>query len=121
MSPLANVWYGRVSLAIACWGLGIGAGVLWALCLSLVTPGSGLAVAALLALTAYYCVINVVVWRAAKRYSGWRGWVWLARAAVVLGFWLVGSVALALGVAAWETFGAEPAPALKFEAPSLQT
>lgn len=110
MGTLANVWQGRAGLALTYWGFGVGIGVLWAFALSLVRPGSWLAVVTLTAFAAYYIAIYVGVWRAAARYEGLSLWAWLARAAVALGFLMIATVVFALGVAAWET-ATSPAPA----------
>jgi len=96
MEAIANLWAGRAGLAKTYWGWGILGGVLWGIALSFVTPGSIPAILAVLALTAYYVVVNTGVWRAASQYKGLVVWAGLAKVAAALGFLTIAALVLTL-------------------------
>lgn len=84
MEAFTNLWSGRSGLAKAYWGWGVLGGVLWGAGLAFVTPGSAIAMVAVLAFFAYAVAVHVGVWRAASQYEGAKVWARLAKAAVIL-------------------------------------
>ena len=59
MNIISNVWNGRAGLAKTYWLWGVLSGIPWGLALSLVTPGSNLAILAALAFVVYYVIVHV--------------------------------------------------------------
>lgn len=84
MNTIANLWEGRAGLAKTYWLWGALSGIPWGLALSLVTPGSILAILAILAFVTYYVVVHVGIWRAASQYQGSKVWAILAKVAVAM-------------------------------------
>lgn len=84
MNAISDLWNGRFGLAKTYWLWGVLSGIPWGLVLSLVTPGSTLAILGLLALVAYYVIVNVGIWRAASQYQGIKAWAILAKVAVAI-------------------------------------
>ena len=84
MNVISNLWNGRAGLAKTYWLWGIVSGIPWGLALSLITPGSNLAILTALAFVTYYVVVHVGVWRAASQYQGAKTWALLAKVAVAI-------------------------------------
>lgn len=84
MNVISNVWNGRAGLAKTYWLWGVLSGIPWSLALSLVTPGSNLAILAVLALVVYYVIVHVGLWRAASQYQGFKAWAILAKISVLI-------------------------------------
>ena len=82
MNVISSLWNGRAGLAKTYWLWGVLSGIPWGLALSLVTPGSNLAIIGVLGLVAYYVIVNVGLWRAASKYQGTKAWAILAKVAV---------------------------------------
>lgn len=82
MNTISDLWSGRVGLAKAYWLWGILSGIPWGMALSLVTPGSNVAILVLLAFIVYYVIVHVGIWRAASEYEGTKAWAVLAKVAV---------------------------------------
>ena len=82
MNVISSLWNGRAGLAKTYWLWGVLSGIPWGLALSLVTPGSNLAIIGVLGLVAYYVIVNVGIWRAASKYQGTKAWAILAKVAV---------------------------------------
>ena len=99
MDVITNLWAGRAGLARTYWGWGVLGGLAWAVPLSLVTPGSFTAILAVLALVAYYVVVNTGVWRAATLYQGPAIWAGLAKAASGLGLLCIAALGILLTLA----------------------
>ena len=84
MNVISNLWNGRAGLAKTYWLWGIVSGIPWGLALSLITPGSNLAILAVLAFIVYYVIVHVGIWRAASKYQGTKTWAILAKIAVII-------------------------------------
>ena len=84
MNTVVNLWNGRAGLAKTYWLWGVLSGIPFGLALSLVTPGSKLAILAVLAFVTYYVIVHVGLWRAASQYQGPKTWAILAKLAVVI-------------------------------------
>lgn len=84
MEAISNLWNGRSGLAATYWGWGVLGSLLWGVALSLVKPGSAIAMLAVLVFFAYIMAVHVGIWRAASQYEGARVWAGLAKAAVIL-------------------------------------
>ncbi len=84
MDTVTNLWSGRTGLAKTYWLWGVLSGIPWSLALSLVTPGSQLAIVTVLACVMYYVIVHVGIWRAASQYQGTKAWAILAKAAVAI-------------------------------------
>jgi len=84
MDTIVNLWNGRIGLAKTYWLWGVLFGIPWGLTLSLVTPGSYLAIIAILAFLTYYAIINVGVWRAASQYQGTKALAIIAKVTVAI-------------------------------------
>lgn len=84
MNTISNLWGGRDGLAKTYWLWGVLSGIPWGIALSLVTPGSNLAILVVLAFVTYYVVVHVGIWRAASQYQGAKSWSILAKAAVAI-------------------------------------
>ena len=84
MNAISDLWNGRFGLAKTYWLWGILSGIPWGIALSLVTPGSNLAILVVLAVFAYYIIIHVGIWRAASEYKGAKVWAILAKTAVAI-------------------------------------
>lgn len=82
MDFIGQVWSGKAGLARTYWLFGVIAGIAWGFPLSLVTPGSPLAMAVVGLFVAYTVIVNVGIWRAASQYGGPKVWAVLAKAAV---------------------------------------
>ena len=82
METVTNLWSGRNGLAKTYWLWGVLSGIPWGLALSLVTPGSQLAMVTVLASVMYYVIVHVGIWRAASQYQGAKAWAILAKVAV---------------------------------------
>lgn len=98
MDAIANLWNGRAGLAKTYWGYGILGGVLWSIAISMVTPGSTAALLAVLAVCAYFIVVNMGVWRAATTYTGPATWAMLAKVVSGLGLAVVIGVLVMVAV-----------------------
>lgn len=79
---VGRIWSGRMGLCKTYWVYGALASCLWGIALRFVTPGSALAITLVLAFVIYLVVINVGIWRAADRYTGYAIWAILAKFAV---------------------------------------
>lgn len=84
MNAISNLWNGHSGLAKTYWLWGVLSGIPWGIALSLVTPGSHLAILALLASVVYYVIVYVGIWRAASQYQGFKVWAILAKVAVAI-------------------------------------
>lgn len=84
MEAITNLWNGRSGLAAAYWGWGVLGSLVWGVALAFVTPGSAIAMLAVLVFFAYIVAVHVGIWRAATQYEGARVWAGLAKAAVML-------------------------------------
>lgn len=84
MNAISYLWNGRPGLAKTYWLWGVLSGIPWGIALSLVTPGSNLAILVLLAIFAYYVIVHVGIWRAASEYEGAKTWAILAKIAVAI-------------------------------------
>lgn len=84
MDTVTNLWSGRTGLAKTYWLWGVLSGIPWGLALSLVTPGSQLAIVTVLACVMYYVIVHVGIWRAASQYQGFKAWAILAKIAVAI-------------------------------------
>ena len=84
MNTISDLWNGRSGLARTYWLWGVLSGIPWGVALSLVTPGSNLAIFVLLAFFAYYVIVHVGIWRAASEYEGAKAWAILAKIAVAI-------------------------------------
>lgn len=82
MDFIGQVWSGKAGLARTYWLFGVIAGIAWGIPLSLVTPGSPLAMSVVGLFVAYFVIVYVGVWRAASQYEGPKVWAVLAKAAV---------------------------------------
>ena len=82
MEIIGQVWSGQAGLARTYWLFGVIAGIAWGIPLSLVTPGSPLAMSVVGLFVAYTVIVNVGIWRAASQYEGPKVWAVLAKAAV---------------------------------------
>ena len=103
MEAIAQIWKGQAGLAKTYWGWGMLGGLLWGIPLSTVTPGSAVAVLALLVFVAYFVVVNTGIWRAASQYQGLAVWAGLAKVAAVIGFVTIAAVVLAIAAVAVDT------------------
>lgn len=86
METISNLWHGRAGLAKTYWAYGVIGGGLWGIPLALVTPGSSMAIMLLLALIAYFMLVNTGIWRAAGQYTGSPIWALLAKVHAVVGY-----------------------------------
>ena len=84
MNTIVDLWNGRAGLAKTYWLWGVLSGIPIGLALSLVTPGSNLAIVAVLVFVTYYVIVHVGIWRAASQYQGPKTWAILAKFAVVI-------------------------------------
>ncbi|GAB1383449.1 hypothetical protein MASR1M50_17690 [Burkholderiales bacterium] len=84
MNTISNLWNGRSGLAKTYWLWGVLSGIPWGIALSLVTPGSNLAIPVVLAFFAYYVIVHVGIWRAASEYEGTKAWAILAKIGVAI-------------------------------------
>lgn len=84
MNAISDLWNGRFGLAKTYWLWGVLFGIPWGIALSLVTPGSNLAILVALAVFAYYVIVHVGIWRAASEYEGAKAWAILAKIAVAI-------------------------------------
>lgn len=84
MNNISDLWNGRVGLAKSYWLWGVLSGIPWGVALSLLTPGSNLAILVVLAFFAYYVIVHVGIWRAASEYEGAKTWAILAKIAVAI-------------------------------------
>ena len=84
MNAISDLWNGRPGLAKTYWLWGVLSGIPWGIALSLVKPGSNLAILVVLAFFAYYVIIHVGIWRAASEYEGAKTWAILAKIAVAI-------------------------------------
>ena len=82
MNAISDLWNGRPGLAKTYWLWGVLSGIPWGIALSLVTPGSNLAILVVLAFFAYYVIVHVGIWRSASEYEGAKAWAILAKIAV---------------------------------------
>ena len=82
MDIIGQIWTGRAGLARTYWLYGVAASFVWGIALSMVTPGSPVAMAAVSALLAYFVIVNVGIWRSAGQYEGPKVWAVLAKMAV---------------------------------------
>lgn len=82
MDTISKIWRGDAGLARTYWGFGVLGGLLWAIPLSIVTPGSFVALFMVAAMFSYIIIVNVGTWRAASRYQGPKTWATLAKIAV---------------------------------------
>jgi hypothetical protein len=95
VNKLKEVFEGRAGLAKTYWVYGIFGALIWAVALSLVTPGSTPALIAVLAFCTYQLAVNLGVWRAASIYAGPTTWAMLAKLASALGILIsVGVIAM---------------------------
>lgn len=85
MNTIKEVFQGRAGLAKTYWGYSILGGLLWAVLLSLLTPGSTAALVAVLAFCTYQLAVNLGVWQAASHYTGPATWAMLGKIASALG------------------------------------
>lgn len=99
METIINIWTGRAGLAKTYWGYGVGGAVVWALLLSLVTPGTTGAKVAVLLFCLYFILVNICVWRAASQYEGATTWAALAKVMAAVAIAIIVTV-LAMVVAA---------------------
>ena len=84
MNTISDLWYGRSGLARTYWLWGVLSGIPWGIALSLVKPGSNLAILVVFAVFVYYVIVHVGVWRAASEYEGAKAWAILAKIAVAI-------------------------------------
>lgn len=82
MDIIGRIWTGQAGLARTYWLYGVAASFVWGIALSMVTPGSPVAMAAVAALLAYFVIVNVGIWRSASQYDGPKVWAVLAKMAV---------------------------------------
>lgn len=103
MNFFSNLWSGREGLAKTYWIWGIVACIPWGLALSIVKPGSTLAIVLLLAFVVYCVIVHVGIWRAAIRYEGAKLWAILAKIAVIItpAFLVIGTL-LAIALPAYQ-------------------
>lgn len=95
VNTIKEVFGGRAGLAKTYWVYGIFGALLWAVAISLVTPGSTPALIAVLAFCTYQLAVNLGVWRAASVYTGPTTWAMLAKLASALGILIsVGVIAM---------------------------
>lgn len=105
MNIISNVWNGRAGLAKTYWLWGVLSGIPWGLALSLVTPGSNLAILAALAFVVYYVIVHVGLWHAASQYQGFKAWAILAKiAALITPACLVLGTMLAIALPAYQDY-----------------
>jgi len=92
---ISDLWSGRSGLAKTYWLWGVFSGIPWGIALSLVTPGSNLAILVVLAFFAYYVIVHVGIWRAASEYEGAKAWAILGKIAVAITpvFLVIGTLA----------------------------
>ena len=84
MNTISNLWNGRFGLAKTYWLWGVLSGIPWGIALSLVKPGSNLAILVVLAVFVYYVIVHFGIWRAASEYEGAKAWAILAKIAVAI-------------------------------------
>ena len=84
MNTISNLWNGRFGLAKTYWLWGVFSGIPWGIALSLVKPGSNLAILVVLAVFVYYVIVHFGIWRAASEYEGAKAWAILAKIAVAI-------------------------------------
>ena len=84
MNAISDLWIGRFGLAKTYWVWGVLSGIPWGIALTLVTPGSNLAILVVLAFFAYYVIVHVGIWRSASEYEGAKAWAILAKIAVAI-------------------------------------
>lgn len=84
MNNILDLWSGRVGLAKSYWLWGILFSIPWGIALSLVTPGSNLAILLVSIFFVYYVIINVGIWRAASEYDGAKVLAILAKISVAI-------------------------------------
>lgn len=84
MNTISDLWNGHSGLAKTYWLWGVFSGIPWGIALSLVTPGSNLAILVVLAVFAYYVIVHVGIWRAASEYEGAKVWAILAKISVAI-------------------------------------
>jgi hypothetical protein len=95
VNKLKKVFEGQAGLAKTYWVYGIFGALIWAVALSLLTPGSTPALIAVLAFCTYQLAVNLGVWRAASVYTGPTTWAMLAKLASALGILIsVGVIAM---------------------------
>ena len=85
MNTILNLWRGNAGLAKTYWLWGGLPSIPWGIALSLVDPGSNIALLVVLALIVYYVIVYVGIWRAASRYEGTKVWAILAKVLVSIG------------------------------------
>jgi hypothetical protein len=124
---LARLWKGDKGLAKTYWGYGFLGGLLWGIPLSLVVPGSGLAMTVVALFVIFLIVVNVGTWRSASQYKGPKIWSVLAKASVAtpIACLIVGAIAAIVLPAmadrrsgAWQngqTTAQQPSQAVDFE------
>jgi hypothetical protein len=84
VNTISDLWNGRFGLTKTYWLWGILSGIPWGIALSLVTPGSNIAIFLLPAFFAYCVIVHVGIWRAASEYKGAKAWAILAKIAVAI-------------------------------------
>lgn len=119
---VGRIWSGRMGLCKTYWVYGFLVSFIWGVILKFVTPGSALAVALVLALVIYLVVINVGIWRAADRYTGYAIWAILAKFAVAgpIAALVVGTAA-AIILPAYQDYKTKAAVANSIEPNSVAT
>lgn len=105
MQVISNIWNGRSGLARIYWLWGVLANIPWFIALSLLTPGSYLAIIAVTAFLVYFLIVNVGIWRAASQYQGFKLWAVLAKIVVLITpiFFVLGTI-LAIALPTYQDY-----------------
>jgi hypothetical protein len=95
---IGKLWRGDYGLPITYWAFGWLASAVWAIPLSMVTPGSAVAILVGVLLLAWMILVYVGIWNAASKFEGFVLWAFLAKAQVVLPLIGLSIAAVTLGI-----------------------